>query len=59
MTLATIALVWLALIVLFCIGNKRWHDRMARMDADMEQSMQRMQQPAANDLHARYGRKYG
>jgi hypothetical protein len=55
MTLATIALVWLALIVLFCIGNKRWHDRMARMDADMEQSMQHMQQPAAND---RAGRKW-
>jgi len=55
---ATIALVWLALIVLFCIGNKRWHDRMARMDADMERSVQHMQQSAANDLHARAGRKW-
>lgn len=45
---------WAVLAILFVWANKRWQDRMARMDADMEQaSLQWRQQQ-----HAQTGRKY-
>jgi preprotein translocase subunit SecG len=37
-TLAIVATVWLVLCFLLVWGNKRWQDRMHRMDADMEQA---------------------
>jgi hypothetical protein len=30
--------VWFVLLILFVWGNKRWQDRMARMDAELEQA---------------------
>jgi hypothetical protein len=33
---------YLIILVLFLVGNKRWGDRMARMDADMEQALGEM-----------------
>lgn len=36
-------LIYIALLALFLIGNKRWGDRMARMDAEQQQALQRMQ----------------
>jgi hypothetical protein len=38
--LLTIAIVWFVLLTLFLIANKRWHDRMARMDADMDKAFE-------------------
>jgi hypothetical protein len=55
MTWITFFAVWTVLLVLFVWGNKRWQDRMARMDADMEQAMQQHRQ----QQHAKHGRKYG
>lgn len=48
--------VWGILLALFLIGNKRWGDRMARMDADMEQAFAKQNR---EELHKRFGRKYG
>ena len=45
--------VWFVLLVLFVWGNKRWQDRMARMDEEMEESVQQRRK-----LHAQAGRKY-
>jgi hypothetical protein len=53
-TAAIVIIVWAILCGLFVWGNKRWQDRMARMDQDMEQaSLQWRQQQ-----HAATGRKY-
>lgn len=35
-----IATVWVILLALFLVANKRWSDRMARMDAELEQCVQ-------------------
>lgn len=50
----TVAIIWTILLVLFVWGNKRWQDRMARMDADMEQANLQWRQ----QQHAQSGRKY-
>ena len=42
--LLTIAIVWFVLLTLFLIANKRWHDRMARMDADMDKAFEVLQE---------------
>jgi hypothetical protein len=51
----SVTIVYAILLTLFLIGNKRWQDRMDRMDADMAQaSLQWRQQQ-----HVQAGRKYG
>ena len=37
----TFLATWAILIVLFVIANKRWGDRMARMDADMAEAFEK------------------
>ena len=56
-TAAIIATVWAILLALLVWGNKRWSDRMVRMDAELEQCVQQREQQRQQQ-HAAYGRKY-
>jgi len=59
---AIIVLVWTLLLVVFCTLWKRWQDRMVQLDEVRPRVplvYVDLNKATSNDIHKRYGRKYG